>query len=93
MLSFSSRLYVHVLRSPTMREQQSDLGADDPLRNTRRALERVVRAELETYILPADLHHFADVDPDWQSKRLARGGRPVVSNGGSVCMYQPLSKL
>jgi hypothetical protein len=41
------------------------------LRNTARALERVVRAELETYILPADLRHFADVDPDWQSKRLA----------------------
>ena len=71
MLSFSSRLCVHVLRGPTMREQQSDLGADDPLRNTARALERVVRAELETYILPADLRHFADVDPDWQSKRLA----------------------
>ena len=65
-----------------MREQQSDLGADYPLRNTARALERVVRAELETYILPADLRHFADVDPDWQSKRLARGGRLIVSNGG-----------
>jgi hypothetical protein len=50
--------------------------------------ERVVRADLETYILPADLRHFADVDPDWQSKRLARGGRPVVSNGG-VGLYVP----
>jgi hypothetical protein len=40
-----------------------------------------VCAELEAHILPANLRHFAHVDPDGEGRRLARDVRPAIGDG------------